>query len=130
MPSHPFCRPRLLAAAAALACAGTAPSAGVINSDLTIEAGQTFELGGGQKGGFTVSGRNTGRVAVVVYGLAEGARGPVARGPVAPGAAVDAAFRPGEQALLRNTSIIATARLKLKVVGDTAGLGMTCSANP
>jgi len=33
-------------------------------------------------------------------------------------------------ALLRNTSDTRTARLKLKISGDTAALGMTYSANP
>lgn len=122
--------PRLLAAVAALALSGTAVSAGVITSGLQIEAGQTFELGGGQKGSFTVTGRNTGPVAVVVYGLAEGARAPVERGTVAPGGAVNAAFGSGEQALLRNTSSMETARLKLKISGDTSSLGMTYAANP
>lgn len=130
MPSNPHRRPRLLAAAALLACVGTALSAGVINSNLQIEAGQTFELGGGQRGGFTVTGRNTGPVAVVVYGLREGAKSPVERGIVAPGRTVDAAFGTGEQALLRNTSSMETARLKLRIAGDTSALGMTYTANP
>jgi hypothetical protein len=103
---------------------------GTINSSLQIEAGQTFELGGGQKGGFTVTGRNTGPVAVEVLGRAEGAVQPVARGTVAPGAEVKADFAPGEKALLRNTSGTREARLKLRIIGDTAALGMTYSANP
>jgi len=130
MPYPAAFAPRLLAPAAALAFAGSAVSAGEINSNLQIEPGQTFELGGGQKGSFTVTGRNTGPVAVVVYGLAEDARSPVERGTVAPGGAINAAFGPGEQALLRNTSTMETARLKLKISGDTAALGMTYSANP
>ena len=36
----------------------------------------------------------------------------------------------GEMALLRNASGRQMARLKLKVTGDTAGLGMTYLANP
>jgi hypothetical protein len=128
----PFTTPntRLLAAVLAVAVLAFPAAAGVINSSLQIDPGQTFELGGGQKGGFVVTGRNVGPVAVVVYGLAEGARAPVERGTVAPGAAVDSSFGPGEQALLRNTSTMQMARLKLKVSGDTAALGMTYSANP
>jgi len=114
----------------ALAALAVSAEAGTITSGLQIEAGQTFELGGGQKGGFTVTGRNTGRVAVVVYGLAEGARAPVERGTVIPGGKVDATFGPGEQALLRNTSSMETARLKLTITGDTSSLGMSYSANP
>jgi hypothetical protein len=128
MPLIPRFAPRWLAAAATLALAGTAVSAGEFNSGLQIEAGQTFELGGGQQGGFTVTGRNTGPVAVVV--LAKGEGEAVVKGRVEPGAAVDAAFGPGEMALLRNTSDSKTARLKLKVRGDTSSLGMTYSANP
>ena len=124
----PTFTPRWLAAAMALALAGTAVSAGEITSGLRIEAGQTFELGGGQQGSFTVTGRNTGPVAVVVLGKGEGA--PVVKGRVEPGASVDAAFGPGEMALLRNTSDTRTARLTLKISGDTSSLGMTYSANP
>lgn len=122
--------PRMIAALLALVALGTGVSAGQINSQLQIEAGQTFELGGGQKGGFVVTGKNTGRVAVVVYGLKQGGRVPVERGTVAPGGAVNATFGPGEQALLRNTSSMETARLKLTINGDTSALGMTYSANP
>ncbi|MFM7379368.1 MAG: hypothetical protein ACKO1O_14775 [Erythrobacter sp.] len=120
--------PRLLAAALALAFAGTAVNAGQLNSDLRIEAGMTFELGGGQRGGFTVTGRNTGPVAVVVLAKGEGAA--VVKGRIEPGASVDAAFGAGEQALLRNTSDSRMARMKLVVRGDTSSLGMTYSANP
>jgi len=128
MPLTSTFAPRWLAAATALTLAGTAVSAGEINSGLRIEAGQTFALGGGQRGSFTVSGRNTGPVAVVV--LAKGESAAVVKGRVEPGARVDAAFGPGEMALLRNTSDTRTARLKLKISGDTAALGMTYSANP
>lgn len=128
MRMNPTSIPRLLAAAAALALAGTAISAGEINSNLQIEAGKTFELGGGQPGGFTVTGRNTGPVAVVVLAKGEGAA--VVKGRIEPGAQVDAAFGAGEMALLRNTSASRMARMKLVVRGDTSSLGMTYSANP
>lgn len=121
--------PRRWAAILSLALLGTHAAAGQINSNLQIEAGQTFELGGGQKGGFVVTGKNTGPVAVVVLGQAPG-KAAMMRGSVAPGGAVDARFAPGEMALLRNTSARQMARLKLKVTGDTQALGMTYSANP
>ena len=54
-----------LLAASALAVAASA----AINSNLTIPAGETFALGGGQEGSFTVTGRNTGPVAVEVLKL-------------------------------------------------------------
>ncbi len=120
---------RLLAASLSLAVLAIPAQAGVINSGLQIDPGQTFELGGGQEGSFTVTGRNTGPVAVVVLAQAPGAQ-PVARGTVGPGGNVDATFGPGEMALLRNTSAKETARLKLKIAGDTSALVMTYSANP
>ena len=43
---------------------------------------------------------------------------------------VDAASGPGEQASLRGTSREQGAALMLKVRGDCASSGMTCSANP
>jgi hypothetical protein len=128
MPMNPIRAPRLLAVTVALAFAGTAVSAGQLNSDLRIEAGKTFELGGGQPEGFTVTGRNTGPVAVVV--LAKGEAATVVKGRIEPGASVDAAFGAGEQALLRNTSGSRMARMTLVVRGDTSSLGMTYSANP
>jgi len=119
----------LMAAALSLTALGAAVQAGTINSNLQIEPGQTFELGGGQEGGFAVTGTNTGPLAVVVLSKAEGAAA-VERGTVAPGGPVDAKIAPGEMALLRNTSGQKTARLKLKISGDTSSLGMTYSDNP
>ena len=119
----------ILAGALLLAAGVPAAQAGEITSNLQIEAGQTFELGGGQEGGFAVTGTNSGPVAVVVLGKAEGAAA-VERGTIAPGGKVDAKFGPGEMALLRNTSAQKTARLKLKISGDTSSLGMTYSGNP
>ena len=119
----------VMAAALTLAVLGAAVKAGTINSNLQIEPGQTFELGGGQEGGFVVTGTNTGSVAVVVLSKADGAAA-VERGTVAPGGAVDARIAPGEMELLRNTSSQKTARLKLKVTGDTSSLGMSYADNP
>ncbi len=119
----------VLAAALTLAALGAAVQAGTINSNLQIDPGQTFELGGGQAGGFVVTGTNTGPVAVVVLSKADGAAA-VERGTVAPGGAVDARIAPGEMALLRNTSGEKTATLKLKVTGDTSSLGMSYAENP
>lgn len=119
---------RLFGLGMAVAVLAAPVLAGSINSNLQIEPGQTFELGGGQEGGFTVTGRNSGPVAVVVLGQAPGAKA-VERGIVAPGGDVDATFGPGEMALLRNTSARETAQLKLKISGDTSSLGMTYSAN-
>lgn len=116
----------LMAAALSLVAISVAAQAGTINSNLQIEPGQTFELGGGQEGAFVVTGTNTGSVAVVVLSKADGAPA-VERGTVAPGAAVEAKFAPGEMALLRNTSGQRTARLKLTITGDTSSLGMTYS---
>ena len=42
---------RRLAIIVSLALLGTGAAAGEINSNLQIEAGKTFELGGGQQGG-------------------------------------------------------------------------------
>ena len=119
----------LMAAALSLTALGAAVQAGTINSNLQIDPGQTFELGGGQEGGFVVTGTNTGPVAVVVLSKADGAAA-VERGTVAPGGAVDAQIAAGEMALLRNTSSQKTARLKLKVTGDTSSLGMSYADNP
>lgn len=118
----------LLAAAALLAFL-PGLQAGSIKSGLQIEPGQTFELGGGQRGGFTVTGTNTGPVAVEVLGKPEDAPA-ITRATVAPGAKLEADFGPGEMALLRNTSTARTATLKLKITGDTAALGMGYSAQP
>ncbi len=119
----------LIVAALAVAALAVGSRAGTINSNLMIEPGKTFELGGGQEGGFVVTGSNVGRVAVVVSGKAPDGT-VVPRGTVAAGGAVEARFAPGEMALLRNTSGTQTARLTLRVTGDTAALGMSYSDNP
>jgi hypothetical protein len=122
-------RPFALALGLALLWSWGAVQAGQINSNLQIEGGKTFALGGGQEGAFTVTGRNTGPVAVEVLGKVEGAQASVSRGTVAPGGDLKASFAAGETALLRNTSDSKTARLKLKISGDTAALGMSYSPN-
>lgn len=122
---------RALAVIGAVIGAVTAAiSAGAaINSNLTIPAGETFELGGGQEGSFAVTGRNTGPVAVEVLGRAEGAAAGVLRGVAAPGASLDATFTSGETALLRNTSTARAAALQLRITGDTSSLGMGYAPN-
>lgn len=112
-----------------VAAFSVAALAGTINSNLRIEPGETFELGGGQEGGFVVTGTNTGPVAVVVLSKGEG-KAAVEVGTVAPGGAVDATIAPGAAALLRNTSARQTARLKLTITGDTSSLGMSYAPNP
>jgi hypothetical protein len=121
-------RATLALGALAAVCTVAITANAAINSNLQIEGGQTFELGGGQRGGFTVTGRNTGPVAVYVLGKAEGAA-PSPRGTVAPGGSVNADFAPGEMALLRNTSDRRTARLTLRITGDTEALGMGYAAS-
>jgi hypothetical protein len=120
----------LIAVFAGLALVGASPAVGgTINSNLAIEAGQTFELGGGQEGGFTVTGRNNGPVAVEVLAKANDAAAPVSRAIIAPGGKVDAGFAAGEMALLRNTSATRKARLDLRISGDTSSLGMGYTDN-
>lgn len=128
----PTTKRRLRAGLGALIAAGmlAASATAAINSNLQIEAGQTFELGGGQEGSFTVTGRNTGPVAVVVLAKGEGSAAATPKGSVAPGGEMNANFGPGEMALMRNTSNSKMARLKLKITGDTSSLGMTYSPNP
>lgn len=131
--SAPACRTvlTLLIGLSGLGLTAAAPaSGGTINSNLLIAPGETFALGGGQEGGFTVTGRNTGPVALEVLAKAEGAAALRPRGTVAPGSTLKADFGPGEMALLRNTSNTRGAKLKLRISGDTAALGMSYSANP
>lgn len=112
-----------LAGAAGLAAVAAPPFASAaINSDLAIEAGQTFVLGGGQRGAFSVAGENTGPVAVTV--LARGEAETVRVGTVAPGAGFRHDFARGEAALLRNTSDSEAARVKVRITGSTGNLGM------
>jgi hypothetical protein len=133
IPAHTFAlrvRPGVIAALAMIGAGALAVSASAaIRSNLTIPEGETFELGGGQQGSFTVTGRNTGPVAVEVLGKAEGAAAGVMRATVAPGASLEAAFASGEVALLRNTSASEAAQLKLRITGDTSALGMGYAAN-
>ncbi|MEQ8411395.1 MAG: hypothetical protein RIB52_07555 [Erythrobacter sp.] len=111
----------------ALALAGGAglvavAASAAINSNLAIEAGQTFVLGGGQRGAFSVSGENVGPVAVEV--LARDGEERVSVGTVAPGVEFQHDFARGEAALLRNTSQEQGARVKVRITGSTGNLGM------
>lgn len=114
-----------LALAGGVGCAAVAVppvASAAINSNLAIEAGQTFVLGGGQRGAFSVAGENTGPVAVAV--LARGAEETVRVGTVAPGAEFSHDFARGEAALLRNTSDSQAAQVKVRITGSTGDLGM------
>lgn len=118
---------RSLAAAAAVLMLAAALLAGpsafaAINSNLTIDPGKTFVLGGGQSGAFTVSGENTGNVAVIV--LARDDEGDTELATIAPGESFKQPFARSEGALLRNTSANTRARVKLRVTGDTGDLAM------
>ncbi|MEM6929378.1 MAG: hypothetical protein AAF602_20735 [Myxococcota bacterium] len=96
------------------------PTAGEAKrSNLAIPAGQTFELGGSQPGGFAVRLTNLGPTEVDVIG----ADGEVRR--VSQGETAEATFAAGEMARLRNRSTQRGARLKVVYTQTTEGfLGM------
>jgi hypothetical protein len=116
----------LLLVAAATAFTGCASFA-ALNSETYIEPSKAFKLGGGQPGAFTVAGRNAGDVPVSVFVEANGRRDSVTT--IAPGAPVDAAFPAGAMAVFRNTSTERGARVKIRVTGDIASLGMRYEDN-
>lgn len=115
-----------LIAAAAVGIAAIGLSAGslhaAINSNLLIEKGQSFLLGGSQPSAFRVRGTNSGPVAVQVLARSEGKDTAIAT--IKAGGTVDQSFAKGEIAVLRNTSRSQDARMKLRVTGYTSGLGM------
>ena len=114
-------RPVFLAALAPLALS-LAGCMGAVNSNLTVQPGQTFLLGGNQPAGFSVAGTNSGSVPVVILTRGQGGDTPVAT--VAPGGTFEGDFGAGETALVRNTSDEAEAKVSLTVTGYTEDLGM------
>jgi hypothetical protein len=97
-----------------------------LNSDLTIEPGKQFALGGGQPGAFRVVARNTGKVPVEIKERPRGG-GIFGKATLAPGQRATLRFLPGSTALLLNPSS-QNARLDLRVTGDT-NLSMGYEAN-
>jgi hypothetical protein len=124
--STPRLRRHLLALP--LAFAGACASFAALRSETFIEGGQAFKLGGGQRGAFSVVGRNSGSQPVIVYVEQGGRRASLTT--LAPGAPIDAQFPPGAMAIFRNTSSTAGARVAIKVTGDISSLGMRYEANP
>ncbi|GMN03662.1 hypothetical protein [Erythrobacter sp. MTPC3] len=114
------------AAVVALAAIGVftaTNAAAAINSNIYIDARETFVLGGKQPGDFTVKGQNKGGVTVEVFARADGTSSLLAT--IAPGEKFEQDFRQGEGALLRNTSGTERAHLKVRVTGTTRNLGMS-----
>lgn len=93
-----------------------------LTSALTVQPGKQFELGGNQRGAFTVQVRNVGDVPVTISERrADGQR--VTRGTFRPGDGQTVQFSSGSAALVDNASD-KPARLDLVVTGDTANLSM------
>ncbi|MCC3153501.1 hypothetical protein Q3A66_11730 [Hymenobacter sp. BT770] len=92
-------------------------SFGPIHSDLTIEPGKQFILGGGQGGAFRVSAKNTGTVAVEIKERLRGG-GIFGKTTLAPGQRGVLRFAAGSTAVLLNPSAT-NARLDLTITGDT-----------
>jgi hypothetical protein len=88
-----------------------------IDSDLFIEPGKQFVLGGGQPGDFKVVARNVGKVPVEFKERPRGG-GIFGRATLAPGQQTVLRFMAGSSALLLNPSV-QTANLKLHITGDT-----------
>ena len=97
-----------------------------LRSTTYIEPGQSFLLGGGQPGGFSVRGRNAGGTPVTVYSEQAGRRDSVTT--LAPGAPIDAEFPSNAMAVFRNTSRTTAAEVSITVTGTTSGLGMRYEA--
>ncbi|MBO0356536.1 hypothetical protein J0X19_01135 [Hymenobacter sp. BT186] len=100
----------------------TGASRGTVYSDLFIEPGQQFVLGGGQPGIFQVAARNVGQAAVEVRERA--ADGTVTnKGTLLPKQKTTLRFAAGSAAVLRNTTST-KANLNLRITGPT-GLNMS-----
>ena len=94
----------------------------VLKSDLTVQPGKQFELGGNQNGAFTVQVENKGKVPVTITELKAGGE-KISLGVFAPGAQQTIKFSSGSAALVDNASD-KPARLTLVVSGDKS-LSMT-----
>jgi hypothetical protein len=99
--------------------------AGPVFSDLFIQPGEQFVLGGGQKGEFKVQAHNKGRVAVKIterfkFGGTE------EKGMLKPGGRATLSFGNGSSAIILNSSD-QKANLGLKITGTT-DLGMRTQA--
>ncbi len=105
-----------------LTCLALLGSCGV-TSDLRIETGKQFVLGGSQRGAFRVAARNSGSVPVSVAerrpdGTIE------ERGRLEPGGRAELAFGAGSAALVRNLGE-RDAELHCEIKGDASfGMGM------
>ena len=96
--------------------------AGTIHSNLFIEAGKQFILGGDQRGAFKVVARNAGSVPVEIKERPKGG-GIFGKAMLAPGQKAVLKFAAGSTAVLLNPSR-QKANLDLTITGDTK-LGMT-----
>ena len=96
--------------------------AGTIHSNLFIEPGKQFILGGGQRGAFKVVGKNIGTVPVEIKERPRGG-GIFGKVTLAPGQRGTLRFAAGSTAVLLNPSAV-QANLDLTITGDTK-LGMT-----
>lgn len=114
-----------LALTATLVCLAT--GCGAINSNLQIEPGNQFVLGGGSRGAFVVDAHNVGPTTVTISQRAISGQD-TSVGTLAPGQTSQLRFPAGTAAVLQNDSSD-TARLQLKIQGDTA-LGMRYEAKP
>jgi hypothetical protein len=103
---------RSFAALSTLALAGC----GSFHSELTVPAGETFLLGGDQKGAFTARARNAGAVPVTL--ARRGKTGAVNElGSLAPGQSQTLTFGDGITALVRNRTTEA-AHLSIDLTGS------------
>lgn len=95
---------------------------GSINSGLRVEPGKQFVLGGGQRGAFKVDANNVGDVPVQIALRSEGGAN-TDLGNLEPGARETLTFPEGSAAVIANTSEDRTARVDIRITGDT-NLGM------
>ena len=96
--------------------------AGTIHSNLFIEPGKQFILGGDQRGAFKVAAKNVGSVPVEIRERPKGG-GIFGKVTLAPGQSGVLKFAAGSTAVLLNPSVT-KANLVLTITGDTK-LGMT-----
>ncbi|UYZ60659.1 DoxX family protein [Hymenobacter latericus] len=121
--------PRPQAATAALAfllLAATAGWAGTVHSDLFIEPGKQFVLGGLQEGSFRVEAYNKGKVPVEVKERPRGG-GIFGKATLLPGRRASLQFMAGSAAVLLNASPKQQANLALTI---TRGTGLSMNYEP